>query len=227
MLFFDKLKQKFIKITDKFYLTNKYTYVAYMRLSNKGDFGRQETNIFNFAKSNNIKIEDVFSETVSGLKSANERTGLLKLFDYCFEHDKIIVLIDSVDRFSRNKKTAEKFIKLFQSTDSRFYFIKEQLLVYPKNNKNVKILHEYVNQSHSEVNNISYRLRTGYRNHLDSGGSVGRKPGYRKSEEEFKIEYAEDIELLKDDYSLRKIKAMTGTSVNTLRKLKKMFVNNE
>ncbi len=63
-----------------------------------------------------------------------------------------------------------------------------------------------------------------YKNFRANGGSVGRKQGYRKSDETMKAEYAEEIRLLKKGYSLRNVAKLTNTSINTLRKLSINFV---
>lgn len=62
----------------------------------------------------------------------------------------------------------------------------------------------------------------GYQNFRNNGGKVGRKQGYRKSDETMKGEYAEEIRLLKKGYSLRNVAKLTHTSINTLRKLSKL-----
>jgi len=46
--------------------------------------------------------------------------------------------------------------------------------------------------------------------------------GYRKTN--YQEEYAKEISLLKKNVSLRDCQSLTGTSINTLRKLKSMFV---
>ena len=66
---------------------------------------------------------------------------------------------------------------------------------------------------------IRSRMESGYNNFRNNGGIVGRKTGYRKTTEQMKEEYAEEIRLLKRGYSLRNIAKITKTSVNTLRKL--------
>ena len=48
------------------------------------------------------------------------------------------------------------------------------------------------------------------------------KVGYRKTN--YQEEYAKEISLLKKNVSLRDCQSLTGTSINTLRKLKSMFV---
>lgn len=75
-----------------------------------------------------------------------------------------------------------------------------------------------------ERKTIKERMDSGYKNFRANGGSVGRKQGYRKSDETMKAEYAEEIRLLKKGYSLRNVAKLTNTSINTLRKLSINFV---
>ena len=55
------------------------------------------------------------------------------------------------------------------------------------------------------------------------GVKMGRPSTYRKSDEAYKDQYQKEISLLRKGISLRNITAITGTSVNTLRKLKRKF----
>ena len=71
-----------------------------------------------------------------------------------------------------------------------------------------------------ERKTIRERVASGYVNFRNSGGKVGRKKGYRKTEEQMRADYPKEIQLLKKGLSLRNIQAITQTSVNTLRKLK-------
>ena len=76
-----------------------------------------------------------------------------------------------------------------------------------------------------ERRTIQTRLQTGYQNYRANNGVVGRKPGYRKSEDDMKNEYAEEIKMLKKGYSYQHIGKITNTNKNTLTKLKNLFVN--
>lgn len=71
---------------------------------------------------------------------------------------------------------------------------------------------------------IRSRMESGYNHYRQQGGQVGRKVGYRKSEEQMRADYQKEIQLLKKGLSLRNVSAITNTSVNTLRKLKLFFV---
>ena len=74
-----------------------------------------------------------------------------------------------------------------------------------------------------ERKTIRERVESGYKNYRANGGKVGRKEGYKKSDEQMKEEYAEEIRLLKKGISLRNVQKISGTSINTLRKLKEML----
>ena len=68
---------------------------------------------------------------------------------------------------------------------------------------------------------IRSRMESGYNHYRAIGGKVGRKEGYRKSEEAMRLEHAKEIQLLRKGLSLRNVSAITSTSVNMLRKLRK------
>ena len=75
-----------------------------------------------------------------------------------------------------------------------------------------------------EKNLIRARMASGYEHHRASGGRVGRKEGYRKSEEEYRMTYEREISLLAKGNTLKDVRAITGTSINTLRKLREKYV---
>ena len=56
------------------------------------------------------------------------------------------------------------------------------------------------------------------------GIKMGRPTEYKKSDNAYKEQYGKEITLLRKGLSLRNITKLTGTSMNTLRKLKSMFV---
>ena len=48
--------------------------------------------------------------------------------------------------------------------------------------------------------------------------------GRTKERVEYLMEYTDDIRLLRDGLSLRKVRRKTGRAINTLRKLKRIFL---
>lgn len=67
------------------------------------------------------------------------------------------------------------------------------------------------------------RLFSGYKNYRANNGTVGRKDGFRKSEDAMREQYDEEIKLLKKGYNYQHITQITSTNKNILTKLKKMF----
>jgi len=76
-----------------------------------------------------------------------------------------------------------------------------------------------------ERKSIESRLQSGYKNFRADGGVVGRKAGFRKSNEVMKEQYCEEIKMLKRGYSYSHICKISNTNKNTLTKLKKLFVD--
>ena len=66
-------------------------------------------------------------------------------------------------------------------------------------------------------------MASGYEHHRALGGRVGRKEGYRKSDDEYRKNYEREISLLAKGITLKDVRAITGSSINTLRKLKEKY----
>lgn len=74
-----------------------------------------------------------------------------------------------------------------------------------------------------DITLIRSRMESGYNHFRNLGGQVGRKAGWRKSDEQMRLDYPNELKLLKKRLSLRNVQAITGTSINTLRKLKSIL----
>ena len=70
---------------------------------------------------------------------------------------------------------------------------------------------------------IKERMASGRNQYIakcrEQGIKMGRPASYRKSEAAYREQYAKELSLLRKGISLRNVSALTGTSVNTLRKL--------
>ena len=71
---------------------------------------------------------------------------------------------------------------------------------------------------------IKERMTSGRNQYIakckEQGIKMGRPSSYRKSDASYKEQYGKEISLLKKGISLRNVAQLTGTSVNTLRKLR-------
>ena len=75
---------------------------------------------------------------------------------------------------------------------------------------------------------IKERMESGRKQYIEKckreGIKMGRPSTYRKSHETYKEQYQKEISLLRKGYSLGNISKITGTSINTIRKVKNNFV---
>lgn len=183
------------------------------------DYERQINDLQTLASANNWTVEAVFAEKVSGAKKNTERTELMNMINYINSHNINKVLVTELSRLGRDTLQVLQAIEILNSVFIQNYNI-ETLTpegeINPMSQFLITILAEVARM---ERKTIRERVASGYQNFRSNGGKVGRKVGYSKSNETMKEEYAEEIRLLKRGYSLRNTAKLTGTSVNTLRKL--------
>ena len=199
--------------------------VIYTRVSTQGqEYERQLTELRDYAARMNYEVVEEFSEKVSGAKRVEEREALMSLLSYVEAHKVDKVLIYECSRLSRR---AIDFLSVIESLTARKISVYihqnglETLLDNGQPNPIANLVMGILAQFNSmERSLIRSRMESGYNHYRQQGGQVGRKVGYRKSEEQMKADYAKEIQLLKKGLSLRNVSAITNTSVNTLRKLK-------
>lgn len=73
-----------------------------------------------------------------------------------------------------------------------------------------------------ELSMIKERLNSGRDKFIRDGGILGRKVGYRKSNEEFLQENKDVVKFFKQEQSIRNIMKLTGKSSGTIQKVKKL-----
>ena len=199
--------------------------VIYARVSTQGqDYERQLSELRAYADKMGYEIVEEFCEKVSGAKMVAEREALSELLAYVEAHKVDKVLIYECSRLSRR---AVDFLQVIETLTARKISVYihqnglETLLANGQPNPIAQLVLGILAQFNSmERSLIRSRMESGYNHYRNQGGAVGRKVGYRKSAEQMKEQYKEEIKLLRKGYSLRNISAITSTSVNTLRKLK-------
>lgn len=204
--------------------------VIYGRVSSTNgsqDYQRQINDLTIFSTQNNYEVVKIFAEQVSGAKKNSERPALMKLIDFVHANGIDKVLVTELSRLGRDTLQTLQAIELLNQNKISLYIqnynIETLTLdkeINPMSQFLITILAEVARM---ERKTIRERVESGYKNHLANGGSVGRKVGYKKDNEVMKVQYSEDIKLLKKGYSLRNIAKITGTSVNTLRKVKELM----
>ena len=198
--------------------------IIYARVSTQGqDYDRQLAELRQYADRMGYDVVKTFSEKISGAKKVEERQAMTDLLNYVESNKVDKVLIYECRRLSRRAIDFLAIIEIFNEKKISLYIHQnglETLLPSGEINPIATLVLGILAQFNSmERSLIRSRMESGYNNFRNNGGVVGRKTGYRKTAEQMKEEYAEEIRLLKKGYSLRNIAKITSTSVNTLRKL--------
>lgn len=202
--------------------------VLFARVStNIQDYERQINELTALAERNGWDIAASFAEKVSGAKRNTERTELLRMVEYVEANHIDKVLVTELSRLGRDTLQVLEVIEALNSKGISLYIQNYNIETLTKEGK-INPMSQFLITILAEVarmerKSIKERMESGYNNFRARGGLVGRKQGYRKSNEAMKGEYAEEIRLLKKGYSLRNVAKLTHTSVNTLRKLHDKF----
>lgn len=202
--------------------------VIYARVSTAGqDYDRQLAELKEYASGMNYEVVHVFAEKISGAKKVAEREALTDLLKYVEENEVDKVLIYECSRLSRR---AVDFLQVIEHLTERRVSVYihqnglETLLPNGSPNPIAQLVLGILAQFNSmERGLIRSRMQSGYNHFRQQGGKVGRKVGYRKSEDELREQYGKEIQLLRKGLSLRNIAAITGTSTGTLQKIKKII----
>lgn len=202
--------------------------VIFARVSTSNqEYDRQVNELTVLAANNNWKVCACFMEKISGAKSNSERKELLHMMEYIEANRVDKVLVTELSRLGRDTLQVLGVIEMLNNKGISLYIqnynietLTAQGKVNPMSQFLVTILSEVARM---ERKIIRERVESGYHNYRANGGKVGRKTGYRKNANAILEEYKEEAKLLKKNYSLRNIYALTGTSINTLRKIKTLM----
>ena len=204
--------------------------VIYSRVSSQGDrqdTARQVRDLELLAKQRNMKVAKIYEEHISGAKKTQERPILRECLEYCFTNDVEILLISELSRLGRNVDDVLANVRLCKEKHLNVYFQKEQLSIFNDDGKEHPFLTIFIavlgTCAEMERDNIKFRLNSGKAQYMAKGGKVGRKEGYRKSDEELQEQYAGVIKQLRKGYPIRMIAKNEGVGISTVQRIKKKF----
>ena len=205
--------------------------VIYARVSSEND--RQDTtrqikDLQGYAERENIVVKKVFTEKVSGIKRIEERAILAECLDYCITNHINILLLSEISRLGRSTlQVLRSLERLHEAKVSVFiqnlgiFSLQADGTVNPLASILITVLSEFAS---IERSNIQYRLNSGRAQYVANGGKLGRKEGYRKTDEEMREQYKTAIALLRKGYSVRAVAKLEGISHSTVQKLKNKFI---
>lgn len=204
--------------------------VIYSRVSSQGDrqdTARQVRDLELLAKQRNMKVAKIYEEHISGAKKTQERPILRECLEYCFSNSVDILLISELSRLGRNVDDVLANVRLCKEKHLNVYFQKEQLSIFDASGKEHPFLTIFIavlgTCAQMERENIKFRLNSGKAQYMAKGGKVGRKEGYRKSDEELQEQYSGVIKQLRKGYPIRMIAKNEGVGISTVQRIKKKF----
>jgi len=201
----------------------------YARVSTSAqDYSHQLSSLRSYAKKQNYEVVKEFSEKISGAKKIADRQAMTELLDYVKENKVEKVLIYECSRLSRRQLDFLSIIEQLTEMGISLFILQnglETLLPDGKVNPIASLVCGIISEFNSlERNLIRSRMKVGYDHARSIGVKVGRKTGFRKDETSYREQYSKEIGLLAKNVTLRDCHKLTGTSINTLRKLKDRFL---
>ena len=175
--------------------------VLYCRVSTQvQDYERQVSDLTQFAKKHQWEIAETFTEKISGAKKNNERKELASLLSYARVHYINRVLVTELSRLGRDTLQVLAAIDMLNKAKVSLYIMNYNIetltpdgKVNPMSQFMITLLAEVARM---ERRTIKERMASGYNNFRANGGRVGRKTGYRKSDEDFRTQYKDVFRLL-------------------------------
>lgn len=199
--------------------------------TDRQDYDRQVNELTEFCTMASWQVEKVFAKKVSGAKKVEERSEITEMIAYIKANDIDRVVVLEISRLGRNTLEALRIINVLNDNGVSLYIKNYSLetltpdgTVNPVASLICTILLEVASM---ERLTIKERMASGRNQYIkkcrENGIKMGRPSTYRKSESVYREQYAKEISLLRKGISLRNVASITGTSVNTLRKIRNLF----
>lgn len=195
--------------------------------TDKQDYERQLVELRDYCTKVGWQVAREFTNKVSGARKIEERSEIVELIEFVKVNDIRRVVCLEISRLGRNTLEALKVIQCLNEHRVSLYVRNYNLetltpegTINPVASLICTILLEVAQM---ERLTIRERMASGRNQYIArcraEGIKMGRPSTYRKSEDKYREQYPKEISLLRKGISLRNVYALTGTSVNTLRKL--------
>ena len=203
--------------------------------TDKQEYRRQINELKSFCQKMDWEIAETFANKVSGAEIIENRTEIVEMVEFVRKNKVKRVVCLEISRLGRNTLEALKVIQILNENKVSLY-IKNYSLetlnadgsVNPIASLICTILLEIASM---ERLTIRERMNSGRTQYIErcrrEGIKMGRPATYKKELDTYKQQYQKEISLLKKGISLRNVASITGTSVNTIRKIKELCVDTE
>lgn len=208
--------------------------VIFARVStDKQEYYRQINELTDYCRQRNWEVVEVFANKVSGAATNEQRAEIQELVEYVKNHQISRVVCLEISRVGRNTLEALKVIQLLNENRVSL-FVKNYNLETLDADGNVNPIASLICTILLEIASmerltIKERMASGRRQYIEKcrrdGIKMGRPSTYRKSDEEYRKQYQKEISLIRKGLSLANISAITGTSINTIRRVKEVVIS--
>ena len=194
----------------------------------KQEYQRQINELTAHCQHMDWVVVKVFTNKISGAKKNEEREEICELIEFVKNNQIHRVVCSEISRIGRNTLEALKIIQLLNENGVSLYVKNYNLETLDPNGK-VNPIASLICTILLEVASmerltIKERMESGRKQYIEKcrqeGIKMGRPATYRKSNDTYKQQYQREISLIRKGLSLANISAITGTSINTIRKIK-------
>lgn len=201
--------------------------------TDKQEYYRQINELTDYCRQRNWEVVEVFANKVSGAATNEQRAEIQELVEYVKNHQISRVVCLEISRVGRNTLEALKVIQLLNENRVSL-FVKNYNLETLDADGNVNPIASLICTILLEIASmerltIKERMASGRKQYIEKcrrdGIKMGRPSTYRKSDEEYRKQYQKEISLIRKGLSLANISAITGTSVNTIRRVKEVVIS--
>ncbi|UAJ13618.1 recombinase family protein [Aquirufa lenticrescens] len=206
-------------------MVNAVIYSRVSSVGNRQDTVRQTNELTEYAARMGYNLVGIYEEKISGFKKNEDRPILSQMLKDIDRGKIDKVLTWELSRIGRNVIQGLSFVEEL-NTRKVSLFIKNYNLETLYEDKSINPLTMFLVQilasiAAMESDATKSRFQSGYRNYINNGGKVGRKPGHTISDEDLLKKYSEVVKLLKRGLSLRQVSKLTeNTSTTTVMKVK-------
>lgn len=194
------------------------------------DYERQVAELTEFCQRADWQVTRVFANKVSGKLPVEQRPELLEMLDFVRTNQINKVVVLEISRLGRNTLEALKVIQMLNDAGVSLYIKNYNLQTLDQNGKVNPIASLIctilLEVAQMERLTIIERMSSGRDQYIkkckETGVKMGRPSTYRKSLNDYRREYSKEISLLRK-MSLKNVSSITGTSINTLRRLRALF----
>lgn len=188
------------------------------------NYERQVVELAEYCCKVGWKVVETFTNKISGAETIENRTEIMNMIKFIKENEVSRVVCMEISRLGRNTLEALKVSLYIKNYNLET--LHPDGSVNPITSLICTILLEIASM---ERLTIKERMTSGRAQYIEKcrreGIKMGRPASYKKDIESYKNQYQKEISLLKKGISLRNIASICGTSVNTIRKIKEMFLS--